>query len=172
MLQRLIGEDIMLRTRLLPGGAWIEGDSGMIEQVLLNLAVNARDAMPGGGELWIELDDVTLDEAAARQHPEGRPGSFICLSLRDTGRGIAPDHLPHIFEPFFTTKEVGKGTGLGLARCTASSSSITVGLRWKAIPARGRRSGFTCHACPKASTVQAARPKRRGCLGKRIHPRG
>jgi PAS domain S-box-containing protein len=115
MLQRLIGEDIMLRTRLLPGGAWIEGDSGMIEQVLLNLAVNARDAMPGGGELWIELDDVTLDEAAARQHPEGRPGSFICLSLRDTGRGIAANHLPHIFEPFFTTKEVGKGTGLGLA---------------------------------------------------------
>jgi CheY-like chemotaxis protein len=115
MLQRLIGEDIMLHTRLLPGGAWIEGDSSMIEQVLLNLAVNARDAMPGGGELWIELDDMTFDEAAARRHPEARPGSFICLSLRDTGRGIAPDHLPHIFEPFFTTKEVGKGTGLGLA---------------------------------------------------------
>ena len=115
MLQRLIGEDIVLHTRLLPGGAWVEGDSGMIEQVLFNLAVNARDAMPGGGELWLELDDVTLDEAAVRRHPAGRPGSFICLSLRDTGRGIAPVDLPHIFEPFFTTKEVGKGTGLGLA---------------------------------------------------------
>jgi len=115
MLQRLIGEDIVLHTRLLPGGAWIEGDSGMIEQVLLNLAVNARDAMPDGGELWLALDSVTLDEAAAGRRPAGRPGAFICLSLRDTGRGIAADLLPHIFEPFFTTKEVGKGTGLGLA---------------------------------------------------------
>jgi CheY-like chemotaxis protein len=87
----------------------------MIEQVLLNLAVNARDAMPGGGELWLELDAVTLDEAAARRHPAAQAGDFICLSLRDTGRGIAANHLPHIFEPFFTTKEVGKGTGLGLA---------------------------------------------------------
>ncbi len=115
MLQRLIGEDIVLHTRLLPGGAWVDGDSSMIEQVLVNLAVNARDAMPGGGELWIELDDVSLDETAGRRHPAARPGAFICLSLRDTGRGIAPDDLPHIFEPFFTTKEVGKGTGLGLA---------------------------------------------------------
>jgi len=115
MLQRLIGEDIVLHTRLLPGGAWVEGDSGMIEQVLLNLAVNARDAMSGGGELWLAVDDVTLDETAARRNPAGRPGSFICLSLRDTGRGIDPSDLPHIFEPFFTTKEVGKGTGLGLA---------------------------------------------------------
>jgi CheY-like chemotaxis protein len=115
MLQRLIGEDIVLHTRLLPGGAWVEGDASMIEQVLLNLAVNARDAMPAGGELWLGLDNVTLDEAAARRHPAARPGSFICLSLRDTGRGIAADDLPHLFEPFFTTKEVGKGTGLGLA---------------------------------------------------------
>ena len=115
MLQRLIGEDIVLHTRLLPGGAWIEGDAGMIEQVLLNLAVNARDAMPDGGELWLELSSVLLDEAGASRHPTARPGAFVCLSLRDTGRGIAAEHLPHIFEPFFTTKEVGKGTGLGLA---------------------------------------------------------
>jgi signal transduction histidine kinase/CheY-like chemotaxis protein len=115
MLHRLIGEDIVLHTSLLPGGAWVEGDSGMIEQVLLNLAVNARDAMPDGGELWLGLDNVTLDETATLRHPAARPGSFICMSLRDTGRGIATDHLSHIFEPFFTTKEVGKGTGLGLA---------------------------------------------------------
>jgi signal transduction histidine kinase/CheY-like chemotaxis protein len=115
MLQRLIGEDIVLHTRLLPGGAWVEGDSGMIEQVLLNLAVNARDAMPAGGGLWLELDEETLDEAAARRHPAARPGVFVCMSLRDTGRGISADHLAHIFEPFFTTKDVGKGTGLGLA---------------------------------------------------------
>ena len=105
----------MLHTRLLPGGAWIEGDAGMIEQVLLNLAVNARDAMPDGGELWLELSSVLLDEAGASRHPTARSGAFVCLSLRDTGRGIAAEHLPHIFEPFFTTKEVGKGTGLGLA---------------------------------------------------------
>jgi CheY-like chemotaxis protein len=115
MLQRLIGEDIVLHIRLLPGGAWIEGDSGMIEQVLLNLAINARDAMPGGGELWLELDNWTPDEAAARRHPSSLPGSIICVSMRDTGLGIAAEHLPHIFEPFFTTKEIGKGTGLGLA---------------------------------------------------------
>jgi len=115
MLQRLIGEDIVLHTRLLPGGAWVEGDPGMIEQVLLNLAVNARDAMPGGGQLWLGIDAATIDEVAARRHPAARPGSFICLSLRDAGLGIAADNLPHIFEPFFTTKEVGKGTGLGLA---------------------------------------------------------
>jgi signal transduction histidine kinase len=115
MLQRLIGDNIVLHTRLLPGGAWVEGDSAMIEQVVTNLAVNARDAMPGGGELWIGLDGVTFDETAGRRHPAARPGSFVCLSLRDTGRGIAADHLSHIFEPFFTTKEVGMGPGLGLA---------------------------------------------------------
>jgi PAS domain S-box-containing protein len=115
MLQRMIGEDVVLHTSLLPGGAWVEGDSGMIEQVLFNLAVNARDAMPHGGDLWIGLEAVVLDEAAALRHPSGRPGSFVCLSMRDTGGGIADEHLAHIFEPFFTTKEVGKGTGLGLA---------------------------------------------------------
>jgi CheY-like chemotaxis protein len=87
----------------------------MIEQVLLNLVVNARDAMPGGGQLWLGIDAATVDEAGARRHPAARTGTFICLSLRDSGLGIAADNLPHIFEPFFTTKEVGKGTGLGLA---------------------------------------------------------
>jgi len=115
MLQRLIGEDIVLHISLLAGGAWVEADPGMIEQVLLNLAVNARDAMPAGGDLWLGVEVVTLDESAAARHPAARPGNFVCLSLRDTGNGIAADHLPHIFEPFFTTKEVGKGTGLGLA---------------------------------------------------------
>jgi CheY-like chemotaxis protein len=115
MLQRLIGEDIVLHSSLLPGGAWIQGDPGMMEQVLLNLAVNARDAMPGGGEVWLGLDPVVLDEAAARRDPSARPGAFVQLSMRDTGSGISQDNLPHIFEPFFTTKEVGKGTGLGLA---------------------------------------------------------
>jgi CheY-like chemotaxis protein len=115
MLHRIIGEDIDLQTRLLSRGAPIYGDPGMIEQVLLNLAVNARDAMPAGGEIAIEVARITLDEAASALRPQSRPGDFIRLIFRDTGSGIAPEHLPRIFEPFFTTKDVGKGTGLGLA---------------------------------------------------------
>jgi CheY-like chemotaxis protein len=87
----------------------------MIEQVLLNLAVNTRDAMPRGGQLVISTALRTLDETQAERNPEARAGQFIRLSASDTGSGIAPEVLPRIFEPFFTTKEVGKGTGLGLA---------------------------------------------------------
>ncbi len=114
MLHRIIGEDIALQTRLLTGGAPMNGDPGMIEQVLLNLAVNARDAMPAGGQIALELANVTVDEAVAAR-PQVRPGNFVRLSFHDTGSGIAPELLPRIFEPFFTTKDVGKGTGLGLA---------------------------------------------------------
>ena len=115
MLQRLIGEHITLETRTAPGHAPVQADPGMMEQVLINLAVNARDAMPKGGRLAIQTAVVLLDEEALRLQPKARPGRFVRLSVSDTGTGIAPEHLPHIFEPFFTTKEVGKGTGLGLA---------------------------------------------------------
>jgi PAS domain S-box-containing protein len=115
MLQRLIGEDIRLETCYEAEGAPLLADPGMMEQVLLNLAVNSRDAMPKGGELSIEIASVELDEAAAARRPKGRPGQFIRLTVRDTGGGIAPEHLPRIFEPFFTTKQAGQGTGLGLA---------------------------------------------------------
>ena len=87
----------------------------MIDQILLNLTVNARDAMPKGGQIIIETSAVEFDEVTATQSPQARPGSFVCLSVTDTGSGIPPEILPRIFEPFFTTKEVGKGTGLGLA---------------------------------------------------------
>jgi two-component system cell cycle sensor histidine kinase/response regulator CckA len=87
----------------------------MMDQVLLNLTVNARDAMPNGGQLIIETSGVEFDEFAAAQSIQARAGSFVCLSVSDSGSGIPPEILPKIFEPFFTTKDVGKGTGLGLA---------------------------------------------------------
>jgi two-component system, cell cycle sensor histidine kinase and response regulator CckA len=93
----------------------VQADVGMIEQVLVNLVVNARDAMPRGGQLVIATEDVHLGPDYPQTNPEGRPGHFVCLRVSDTGVGIAPEHLPHIFEPFFTTKGPGKGTGLGLA---------------------------------------------------------
>jgi len=115
MLQRVIGEDIRLEQQLSRELPVIRADEGMLEQVLLNLVVNARDAMPRGGRLVIRTDSVKLEQDYTRQNPEASPGDFVRLTVADTGCGIPPEVLPHIFEPFFTTKEVGKGTGLGLA---------------------------------------------------------
>jgi CheY-like chemotaxis protein len=93
----------------------IQADEGMVEQVLLNLVVNARDAMTKSGTLRVATSPVELDEVSARRWAQAWPGAFVCLLVSDTGCGIAPEVMPHIFEPFYTTKEVGKGTGLGLA---------------------------------------------------------
>jgi len=115
MFQRVLGEHIMLETRFSPGGAPILADAGMMEQALMNLAVNSRDAMPQGGRLTIETSPVAMTGAQLANRPGMKEGTFVRLSVRDTGTGIAPENLPHIFEPFFTTKQVGSGTGLGLA---------------------------------------------------------
>ncbi len=115
MLGRLLGEDISLQLNYCPTPAIVEADAGTMEQVLLNLAVNARDAMPHGGTLSLRISIVQVDAARARLHAEAREGCFACLSVTDTGCGIPRENLNRIFEPFFTTKEVGKGTGLGLA---------------------------------------------------------
>jgi nitrogen-specific signal transduction histidine kinase/CheY-like chemotaxis protein len=115
LLQRLIGANITLDTQCAPGGAPVVADPGMMEQVLINLAVNARDAMPKGGWLSLGTAVVTFDATKVALSPKARPGRFVELSVSDTGCGIAPEHLARIFEPFFTTKKVGKGTGLGLA---------------------------------------------------------
>jgi PAS domain S-box-containing protein len=115
LLRRLIGEHIELQTRLQPGLARVKADPGQIDQVLLNLVVNARDAMPQGGRLLIETSNVHLDQEFTRQHPESSQGPHVMLSVTDTGCGIPPELVPRVFEPFFTTKEKGKGTGLGLS---------------------------------------------------------
>ncbi|MFO1488475.1 MAG: response regulator [Verrucomicrobiota bacterium] len=115
MLRRVIGENIALRWDPAAKIPKIKGDPGMLEQVIMNLAVNARDAMPKDGELCIKTEPVQISQASPAANPDVRTGEFICLTVRDNGSGIPPEVLPRIFEPFFTTKEVGKGTGLGLA---------------------------------------------------------
>ncbi|RME70575.1 MAG: response regulator [Verrucomicrobia bacterium] len=115
MLGRLIGEDIDLRLDLHPAPLPLRADPGMIDQVLVNLAVNARDAMPDGGTLHIKTDAIELSAPEAARTPGLSPGPYARLRIRDTGCGIEPELLEHIFDPFFTTKQPGEGTGLGLA---------------------------------------------------------
>jgi signal transduction histidine kinase/CheY-like chemotaxis protein len=115
MLGRILGEDVVMEFNYAAEPLYIHADSGMLDQVLLNLSVNARDAMPDGGRLVIQTSAVELDETAAAQLAQARSGAFACLSVSDNGCGIPPEIMSRIFEPFFTTKSVGKGTGLGLA---------------------------------------------------------
>jgi two-component system, cell cycle sensor histidine kinase and response regulator CckA len=115
MLERFLGPDVRLQLDLAAGPLEIEADQGMIGQVILNLAVNGRDAMPEGGRLRIATSAVEIDEAAAAEHSEARPGRFNCLEVADSGVGMPHDVVARAFDPFFTTKDIGKGTGLGLS---------------------------------------------------------
>jgi len=115
LLRRVLGEDVELATVLASDPSTVRCDPGQMEQVVLNLAVNARDAMPSGGRLTIETGQVEVDERLTVPHPWMQGGTHARLTLRDTGQGMAPEVLAHLFEPFFTTKPEGKGTGLGLA---------------------------------------------------------
>lgn len=115
MLTRLIHEDITFSTKLNTGIGEIKADPVQIEQVIMNLVVNARDAMPDGGTLTIETQDVYLDESYRREQPEVIPGDYVLLMVSDTGHGIDSETIKNIFDPFFTTKELGQGTGLGLS---------------------------------------------------------
>lgn len=115
MLRRVLGENVSLRCNLAPRLPMLDADATMMEQIIMNLSVNARDAMPGGGSLIIGTVPVQVSRQYVARNPEAREGTFICLTVSDNGTGIDPDKIDKLFEPFFTTKEVGKGTGLGLA---------------------------------------------------------
>ena len=115
MLGQLLGEPYQLRLECAAGLPAIRADEGNVEQILINLALNARDAMPDGGAIQFATSLAVFDEAAARNNLEARPGTFVCLTVSDTGCGMSPEVLGRIFDPFYTTKDVGKGTGLGLS---------------------------------------------------------
>jgi PAS domain S-box-containing protein len=116
LMRRTLGEAILIET-VLAGGLWpVLADSNQLENALINLAINARDAMPEGGRLTIETANAHLDEAYARMHEEVQPGQYVGIFITDTGIGMAPETVTHAFEPFFTTKEIGQGTGLGLSQ--------------------------------------------------------
>jgi two-component system cell cycle sensor histidine kinase/response regulator CckA len=115
LLRCVLGEDVELAVALQPGLWSTRCDPGQLEQVILNLVVNARDAMPRGGRLTLETSNARMDGERGARHPEARGGEFVRLVIRDSGEGMSPEVKAHLFEPFFTTKEQGRGTGLGLA---------------------------------------------------------
>ncbi|HWR34798.1 MAG TPA: PAS domain S-box protein [Clostridia bacterium] len=115
LLRRLLGEDVELLTVLAPSLGHVKADPGQIEQVIMNLAVNARDAMPSGGRLTIETTNFVIDESYSREHAMVKPGEYVMIGVSDNGIGMDAETASHVFEPFFTTKEMGKGTGLGLS---------------------------------------------------------
>jgi CheY-like chemotaxis protein len=137
LLERLIEKHIQVT--VIPGErlSRIRADAGMIEQVLMNLCVNARDAMLAGGYLIIETRNVVFSENDSRQHPWARPGRFVMMAVTDTGVGITPEVREHIFEPFFTTKEIGKGTGLGLSTVYGVVQQHNGFISVDSIPGRG-----------------------------------
>jgi CheY-like chemotaxis protein len=143
MLQRMIGEDVELAVEPGPGTGRVKVDPSQMQQVLMNLAVNARDAMPSGGRIGIAVRDVEVDQATALQESNLPPGAYVALEVRDTGTGMSPETAAHIFEPFFTTKEQGKGTGLGLSTVYGIVEQSRGHIRVHS--ALGRGTTFTIH---------------------------
>jgi PAS domain S-box-containing protein len=140
-----------------PRDIWlVSGDATQLHQVLMNLCVNARDAMPDGGTLTLKLENLEFDESFARMTPGAKSGRYVCLSVTDTGQGIAPEHLDKIFDPFFTTKEVGKGTGLGLSTVLGIVQSHEGFIQVHSQPGRGTQFKIYLPACETAGVPSAA----------------
>jgi two-component system, cell cycle sensor histidine kinase and response regulator CckA len=154
LLGRLLGADVQVRAELAPSVPAILGDPGQIEQAVINLAVNARDAMPSGGRLLLATSVEELDEAAARANAPMRPGRYVVLRVTDTGQGMTSETLSRIFEPFFTTKETGKGTGLGLSMVYGTLKQI--GGFIFADSEVGRGTTFRLYFRPAAAAVRSA----------------
>jgi hypothetical protein len=165
ILRRTIGEQIKLELALSPDPCLAEADAGMMEQVLMNLAVNARDAMPKGGTLAIATEHVTIDDAAAHHNAEARPGEFVCLSVRDTGCGIPQENLPRIFEPFFTTKDASHGTGLGLAMVFGIIKQHEGWIELESTVGAGTCFRILLPAMPSAAAVPELRPAKMAAAG-------
>ncbi|MDB5050140.1 MAG: sensory box histidine kinase/response regulator [Fibrobacteres bacterium] len=168
MLQMVVGEDITLETSLARGLGRIKADKSQIEQVIMNLAVNAKDAMPKGGTLYIELAAENLGFDHFRQGEKPIPGKYLSITMRDTGHGIPADILPRIFEPFFTTKSEGRGTGLGLSTVYAITQQIGGNLRVESLPMVGTTFTvyFPCVPDSEAEEAELTRPERRRMASK------
>ena len=163
LLRRVLREDVNLRLHLHPVSLLTRADAGMLDQVLMNLAINSQDAMPDGGRLVIETSERVLDEESARLCPEAAPGRYVCLTVTDTGCGMGPEVRARVFEPFFTTKEPGKGTGLGLATVFGIVKQHGGWIRFHSEPGQG--SSFqiylpVCEAPPEnAALPRYSKPK-------------
>ncbi|HVB38782.1 MAG TPA: PAS domain S-box protein [Vicinamibacterales bacterium] len=158
MLRRLIGEDVELVSRLTEPLRRVKADQSQIEQVLMNLVVNARDAQPGGGTITIETDHVRIGPVEARLFPELREGHHVVLRVRDTGVGMTPEVQAHVFEPFFTTKSAGRGTGLGLSTVYGIVQQSGGHIRVDSEPGRGSVFSIYLPPTPDAEQVAGAGP--------------
>jgi len=165
MLRRLLGENIGVVLQNCPAPAWIRADAGMIEQVVMNLCINARDAMPKGGTLTLRTSLVDVEVASNQTHPDAYPGRFVCLTVMDTGCGMDEALLQKIFEPFFTTKDVGKGTGLGLATVYGIVKQHEGWVEVESQPGQGSSFRVYLPARPKPAHPMTAREGREEIQG-------
>jgi CheY-like chemotaxis protein len=161
MLQRLIGEDIELRLALLPDLGRVHADPGHIEQVLMNLVVNARDAMPRGGTIAVETANAALDEGHASRHDGAKPGPYVLLTVSDTGTGMDEATQARLFEPFFTTKSADKGTGLGLSTVLGIIKQSSGALEVSSAPGHGTSVKMYLPRIDLPVAIESQEPKTR-----------